>query len=166
MARRQRPPLDRVGAAPISPAPANLEKAGCACINRILPDPAPGHSSQPRSATLVAAGLLLAALALVVLYTGRGAFLSPLALVVIAAIGVAALLLQVRLRPDLPAGLRTSSRRPLWINGLGVVFALAAVFTDLLRLSANLMLFSALAAVVCFAVSGIVVLNAIRKTRA
>ena len=46
----------------------------------------------------MAAGLLLVALALVVIYTSRGAFFNPLALVVVAAIGLAALLLQLRLR--------------------------------------------------------------------
>jgi hypothetical protein len=40
-----------------------------------------------RQPTLIAAGLLLAALALVVIYTNRGEFMSPLALVVVAAIG-------------------------------------------------------------------------------
>ena len=54
-----------------------------------MPEDPTQHDPQPRSRrpTIIAAGLLLAALALVVLYTGRGAFLSPVALVVIAAIG-------------------------------------------------------------------------------
>ena len=68
----------------------------------------PGPNPQPRGATVIAAGLLLAALALVILYTSRGALLSPVALVVVAAIGGVALLLQLRLRPDLSA-LRVSS---------------------------------------------------------
>jgi hypothetical protein len=126
----------------------------------------PGPAPAPRSATIVAAGLLLAALALVVLYTDRGAFLSPVALVVIAAIGVAALLLQLRLRPDLPSSVRPSSRSPLWLNALGVIFAIGALFADVLRLSATLMLIAALVAVVSFSVSGIIVLSALRKPRA
>jgi hypothetical protein len=126
------------------------------------PDPHP----QPRQPTLVAAGLLLAALALVVLYTSRRAFLSPVALVVVAAIGVVALLLQLRLRPDLPSSLRVSSvRGPLWLNGLGVVFAVGAVFADVLHFNAVVMLIAALGAVVAFAVSGIIVLAALRKRR-
>ena len=125
---------------------------------------APGPA--PRSATIIAAGLLLAALALVVLYTDRGAFLSPVALVVIAAIGVAALLLQLRLRPDLPSSARPSARSPLWLNALGVIFAIGALFADVLRLSATLMLIAALVAVVSFSVSGIIVLSALRKPRA
>lgn len=114
-----------------------------------------------RRSTLVAAGLLLLALALVVIYTNRGAFFSPLALVVVAAIGFAALLLQLRLRPDLTS----SARGPLWLNGLGVLFALGAVFADFLHLNPALMLIAALAAVVFFAASGFIVLKALRKRR-
>jgi hypothetical protein len=126
----------------------------------------PGPDPQPRGATIIAAALLLAALALVVLYTSRRAFLSPVALVVVAAIGVAALLLQLRLRPDLSSSVRASSvRGPLWLNALGVVFAVAAVFADVLQLNGVFMLIAALAAVVSFGVSGIIVLNALRKRR-
>ena len=121
------------------------------------PPPAP----KARGWSLVAAGLLLLALALVVLYTGRGAFLSPLALVVVAAIGLAALLLQLRLRRDLD----TTIRAPLWLNVLGLVFAIGAVFADFLHLSANIMFVAALGAVICFASSGMTILHAMRKKR-
>jgi hypothetical protein len=124
-----------------------------------------GSNPQRRGAPLIAAGLLLAALGLIVLYTGRGAFLSPVALVVIAAIGVAALLLQLRLRPDLSSSVRASARGPLWLNASGVGFAVGAMFADFLHLSATLMLIAALLAVVSFAISGIIVLNALRKPR-
>jgi hypothetical protein len=124
------------------------------------PDP------HPRGATVIAAGLLLAALALVVLYTSRRAFLSPVALVVVAAIGVAALLLQLRLRPDLSSVAQSSSvRGPLWLNGLGVVFAVGAVFADVFHFNGAFMLIASLAGVVSFAVSGILVLIALRKRR-
>jgi hypothetical protein len=131
----------------------------------LTPGPStPGPNPQPRGATIIAAGLLLAALALVVLYTSRRAFLSPVALVVVAAIGVAALLLQLRLRPDLSASARASSvRSQLWLNVLGVAFAVAAVFADFLHLNEVFMLIAALAAVLSFAVSGILVLGALRK---
>ena len=88
-------------------------------------------------------------------------------MVVVAAIGVAALLLQRRLRPALPSSARASFsvRGPLWLNVLGVVFAVGAVFADVLHLSSALMLISALGAVVSFAVSGIIVLSALRKRR-
>jgi hypothetical protein len=124
----------------------------------------PGPKAESRVTTLVAAGLLLGALALVVLYTSRRAFLSPVALVVVAAIGVAALLLQLRLRPDLRSSSRQSSvRGPLWLNALGVVFAIAAVLADVVFLNPAFMLIAALIAVVSFAVSGILVLSALRK---
>jgi len=126
-------------------------------------DPVPGPP--PRGATVVAAGLLLAALSLVVLYTERGAFLSPVALVVIAAIGVAALLLQLRLRPDLSTSVRVSSRGTLWLNALGVIFAVGAVFADVLHLGGPVTLIASLLAVGCFSISGIIVLNALRKPR-
>jgi hypothetical protein len=125
-----------------------------------------GPTPQPRGPTIIAAGLLLAALAVVVLYTSRRAFLSPVALVVVAAIGLAALQLQRRLRPDLSTSAPASSPRgPLRLNSLGVAFAIAAVFADLLHLSPAVMLIAALAAVVCFAISGIIVLKSLRKPR-
>ena len=107
----------------------------------------------------MAAGLLLLALALVVLYTERGAFLSPLALLVVAAIGLAALLLQLRLRKDLDKKIHA----PIWLNVLGLVFAVGAVVADFLHLSVNIMLIAALAAVVCFGFSGTSVLRSLRK---
>ena len=119
------------------------------------------NSSQTkhRAWGIVAAGLLLLALALIVLYTNRTAFSSPLAIVVVAAIGLAALLLQLRLRKDLNASVRS----PLWLNVLGLLFAGVAAFADVLHLSPNLMLVAALGAVICFAISGITVLRALRK---
>lgn len=111
---------------------------------------------------MIAAGLLLLALAIVVLYTSRAAFSSPHALVVVAAIGLAALLLQLRLRKDLK-NLKDPIRAPLWLNVLGIIFALASVFADVLRMSNALMVTAALGAVLCFGVSGIVVLQALRK---
>ena len=105
--------------------------------------------------------MLLIALALVVIYTSRGAFSSPLAIVVVAAIGLAALLLQLRLRQA--AGQQVHS--PMWLNVLGLACALAAVFADVLHVSSGLMLVAALGAVICFAISGIVVLRALRKQK-
>lgn len=121
--------------------------------------PNPAHARKPRGWSLVAAGFLLLALSLVVIYTNKRAFISPLALVVVASIGLAALLLQLRLRKD--ADRRVHS--PLWLNVLGLVFALAAVLSDFLHLNMNFMIVAAIGAVLCFAVSGIVVLQAFRK---
>ena len=126
------------------------------------PDSNPDVTAKPRRWTIFAAGLLLLALALVVIYTSRGAFLSPLALVVVAAIGFAALLLQLRLRHNL--ALRVHS--PLWLNVLGVIFAITAVVTDIRRPGSTWMLISALGAVFCFAISGVIVLDGLRKNRA
>lgn len=122
-------------------------------------NPAPTGGS--RRWTILAAGLLLAALALVVIYTTRGAFFNPLALVVVAAIGLAALLLQLRLRRE--ARVRASA--PVWLNMLAIAFAAGAVVADILHLSPVSLLAAALGAVLCFAICGIVVLNALRKGR-
>ena len=121
----------------------------------------PPSAPKPRRWTVIAAGFLLLALALVVIYTSRNAFLSPLALVVVAAIGLAALLLEIRLRRDIGVPVHA----PLWLNVMGVIFAVGAVLADVLRLSANVLLVAALGAVACFAVSGVVVLHALRKPK-
>jgi hypothetical protein len=120
-----------------------------------------------RISTILAAGLLLAALALVVIYTNRAAFVSPLALVVVAAIGIAALFLQIRMHPDLQLALEKTSfaRSSLWINAVGVVFATLAVFGDFFRVSAMILRMATLAAVLCFAVSGAIVLGTLRRRR-
>jgi hypothetical protein len=99
----------------------------------------------------------------VVLYTSRQAFESPLALVVVAAIGVAALLLQLRIRPVLASD--RAFRGPLWLSGVGVVCAVGAVFANRFHLSAALALIAALVAVVSFAVSGIIIIKELRNRR-
>lgn len=128
-----------------------------------MPDAASNSApaAKPRRWSIVAAGFLLLALAVVVIYTSRSAFFSPLAIVVVAAIGLAALLLQLKLRKDLTGSIRA----PLWLNLLGLIFAVGAVFADILHLNANMMLVAALGAVVCFGVSGVVVLHALRKRK-
>lgn len=128
--------------------------------------PSTGESHPRRRGSIIAAGLLLAALAAVVLYTSRSSFLSPLALVVVAAIGVAALLLQRRLQPQVSRDYAIKTgRSPLWLNGLGVVFAVLAVMTDVLHVTPIFASIAALAAVISFAVSGLMVLNTLRKRR-
>ena len=136
-----------------------------ACITGRHPLPStdsnPGPVGKPRRWTIVAAGLWLAALALVVIYTSRGAFFSPLALVVVSAIGLAALLLQLRLRQNRTARIRS----PMGLNALGIVFAGAAVYVDVRHSGSPWMLIAALGAVFCFAISGAIVLNGMRKNR-
>jgi hypothetical protein len=127
----------------------------------------PGSESQPKSGssskvarrwTVIASGLLLLALALVVIFTGPNAFYSPVALVVVAAIGLAALLLQVWFRRDLP-----SIHSPLWLNVLGILCAMASLFADRLRITRRMLDLVAFAAVVCFGISGSLILNALRR---
>lgn len=126
-----------------------------------VPAPQPALPGRPRRWSIIAAGLLLLALALVVIYTSRAAFFSPLALVVVAAIGLAALLLELRFRKDVGPRVRA----PLWLNVLGLVFAVGAVAADIFHLSANLTLVAALGAVICFAISGTAILHALRKRK-
>jgi FtsH-binding integral membrane protein len=128
-----------------------------------LPDTDSNPSSlpKPRGWGLVAAGLLLLALALVVIYTSYRAFISPLALVVVAAIGLCALLLELRLRKDVSSAVHA----PLWLNVVGLVCAITAVCADLRHLTANVMMVAALGAVLCFAISGITVLRALRNSK-
>ena len=110
--------------------------------------------------TVIASGLLILALALVVIYTKPSAFLSPIALVVVAAIGLAALLLQLRFREDLP-----QIPSPFWLNVLGVVCAMLALVADFLRMPRRTLEVVAFAAVVCFGISGSVILHALRRRR-
>lgn len=118
-------------------------------------------SSQSKAArrwTVIASGLLLLALALVVIYTKPSAFFSPVALVVVSAIGLAALLLQVRFRQDLP-----TIHSPLWLNVLGILCALVSLFADNLRMKRSMQDLVAFAAVLCFGISGSLILHALRK---
>jgi hypothetical protein len=73
--------------------------------------------------------------------------------------------LQLRLRPNLSSVRASSARGPLWLNVLGVICAIGALFADVFHLNEGFMLIAALAAVVSFAVGGIIILNALRKHR-
>jgi ABC-type Mn2+/Zn2+ transport system permease subunit len=119
--------------------------------------------SKPRRFTVIASGLLCGALAVVVIYTRRSAFSSPLAVVVVAAIGSAAVLLQLRARNRDHV---KAVRAPTWLNILGIVLALVALFADRLRLNFEVVQFAALGAVGSFGVSSAVILHAFRKDKA
>jgi uncharacterized membrane protein len=108
---------------------------------------------------VIASGLLLLALALVVIYTGPNAFYSPVALVVVAAIGLAALLLQVWFRRDFP-----NIHSPLWLNVLGILCAMVSLFADYLRMTRRMLDLVAFAAVVCFGISASLILHALRRS--
>lgn len=118
-------------------------------------------SKSSRRWTVIAAGLLVLAIAVVVLYAGSSAFHSPLAAVVLAAIGLAAVLLQFRLRQDALRPVRI----PQWLNFIGILCALCAVFADWLRLGPNFYQVAALGAVGCFGVSSLIMLDGMRKSR-
>jgi uncharacterized membrane protein len=118
--------------------------------------------SKPRRITVIASGLLCGALALVVIYTRRAEFFSPLAVVVIAAIGAAAVLLQLWLRNREHSD---AIRPPTWVSVLGIVLALVALFSERLRLSREVTQLVSLAAVGSFAVSSAVILHAFRKDK-
>jgi uncharacterized membrane protein len=116
--------------------------------------------SRSRRWTVIASGLLCGALAVVVLFTNRGAFFSPLAVVVMGAVGLAAVLLQLRLRNHDHS---QPSSSPAWLNVLGIIFALAAFLTDLLHIAAQVTEALALGAVASFGVSGVIILRSFRK---
>ncbi|HZQ24656.1 MAG TPA: hypothetical protein VFA89_17840 [Terriglobales bacterium] len=118
------------------------------------------RTSSPRG-TVIAAAFLIAALAGVVIYTSTQAFRSPLAILVLAAIGFAALLLQLTFRRE-P---RDVLRSPKWLNAAGILFAILAIFADKLRLSHGVRDVGALASVGCFGISSVIVLNGLRKRR-
>lgn len=108
--------------------------------------------------SVIAAGLLILAFALVVLYTNRGAFVSPVALVVVAAIGFAALLFQVRFRRDLPG-----VHSPVWLNVLGLLCAVLVLGADYLKISRRALDLAAFGAVGCFGISGLLILHRLRQ---
>lgn len=118
------------------------------------------QSNVARRWTVIASGLLLLALALVVIYTGPDAFFSPVALVVVSAIGLAALLFQVRFRRDLP-----NIHSPLWLNVLGIFCAVVSLFADYLRITRLMLNLVAFAAVVCFGISGSLILHNLKRVR-
>jgi uncharacterized membrane protein len=121
-----------------------------------------GTRSKHRRWTIIASGLLCGLLALVVLYSSRGAMLSPGAVVVVAAIGFAAVLLQLRFYNREQGG---AFHPPMWPNVGGALLALAALFSDLLRLSRPMTQVLALAAVGIFGVSGAWILHSFRRQR-
>src|SRR5579862_1678582 len=120
------------------------------------------ESHGARRWTVIASGLLLFAIALIVIYSGATAFHSPVAVVVMAAIGLIAVLLQVRLRRNADRNVRV----PQWLNVIGILCALVALFADWLRLGPNLVQVIALGAVGCFGVSSVIVLDGLRNNRA
>ena len=117
----------------------------------------------PRRWTVLVSGLLCGLLAFVVLYTNRGRLSSPLSIVVLAAVGLLALILQIRL-PGQIKQRRVSS--PPWLNVVGVICALSALASDRIRFHPEYAPALALIAAAFFAVSSVIVLQALRKADA
>jgi uncharacterized membrane protein len=127
----------------------------------VVPDAiSPTSSSNSRRWTVIASGLLCGLLALVVIYPKSNAFRSPLAVVIVAAIGLVAVLVQLRFYNRLQS---KPVRAPLWLNILGIVFALAALFADVLHLSSDMAQLMALGAIGSFSISSAIILHAFRK---
>ena len=120
------------------------------------------NATHRRRWSVIASGLLVAALALVVTFTNRAAFFSPAAVVVVAAVGVMALLLQIRLRYP---GEARRMQAVGWLNVIGVVLALGAFLGDLLHVRLIIAESMALAAIGCFGISGALTLRDLRKRR-
>ena len=124
----------------------------------LVPDSRPNS----RRWTVITSGLLCCGLGVVVIYTRRSAFFSPLSVVVVAAIGLAAVLLQLRFYNREHSN---PVQAPMWLNVLGVLFALMALFADFFRLSGQMAEAMALGAVGSFAISSALILHAFRKHR-
>jgi hypothetical protein len=116
--------------------------------------------TRPRRKTVIGSGLLCCALTLVVLFTGPGTFRSPAAMVVVAAIGAAAVLFQLRIRNSTQS---QALHAPLWLNVLGILFALAALFPAPLGLGPRVAQTMALGSVCSFAISSAIILHSFRK---
>jgi hypothetical protein len=113
--------------------------------------------------TVITSGLLCIALALVVLFSSPTAFRSPLAIVLMACVGTAAVLLQLRLRKKSQGGVL---HPPLWLNVVGIALALIVLFPGMLHISPRLVQVMATGAVGSFAVSSAIVLYSLRKQAA
>ena len=119
------------------------------------------QGSKQRRWTVSVSGLLIGTLALIVTFTSRAAFLSPTSVVVLAAVGLVAVLLQLRFRdPELPG-----INAPNWLNVLAIVFAMVAFFGDLLHIRPQILEVVALLAVGCFVISAGIVMRELRKRR-
>jgi len=113
----------------------------------------------PKRKTVIGAGFLCIALTLVVLFTSPAAFRSPIAVVVMALIGAAAVLLQIQLRQSDAARFRP----PLWLNILGILLTIGALFPSALHLGPKFAQAMVLGAVGSFAISSAIILHSFRK---
>jgi uncharacterized membrane protein len=112
--------------------------------------------------TVISSGILVAALALIVMFTNSAAFFSPTAVAVVAAVGVMALMLQLKFRYPQKAG---EVHLTTWFNLAGGILALMAFFRGWLHIRSAFAELITLAAIGCFGVSGALVLHKLRKRR-
>jgi uncharacterized membrane protein len=112
--------------------------------------------------TVIASGVLCGLLALVVIYTKSSAFYSPIAVMIVAAIGLAAVLLQLRFYNREQA---EPLHAPLWLNIAGILFAAGALFSDVFHLRPAVAQLMPLGAIAAFSISSAVILHAFRKHR-
>jgi hypothetical protein len=110
---------------------------------------------------VLASGFLCGVLALVVLFTGPRAFHSPIAILVVASIGFAALLLQFRL--SYPGDAKAQPHA--WLNIVASLLAIAAVILDFLRIGNQWVQAMALGAIGVFGLSGVFIFHALRRQR-
>jgi len=127
-----------------------------------MPEPTTLTPGKSRRWTVIASGALCGLLALVVIYTKPNAFYSPIAVMIVAAIGLAAVLLQLRFYNQQQAH---PVHAPVWLNVLGILFALAALFSDVLHFSAAISQMMPLGAIGAFSISSAIILHGFRKRR-
>jgi len=93
------------------------------------------------------------------MFTSPAAFRSPMAVVVMALIGAAAVLLQIQLRHT-----ETARFRPqLWLNIVGILLTIGALFPSALHLGPKFAQVMVLGAVGSFAISSAIILHSVRK---
>ena len=99
-------------------------------------------------------------LTVVVLFTSPAAFRSSAAIIVMALIGTAAVLLQMRFRhAEGRKGLTTS----FWFNLLGLLLALGALFPAIIHIGPRLVQAMVLGAVGSLAISSAMILHSFRR---
>jgi uncharacterized membrane protein len=127
-----------------------------------MPEATTLNAGKSRRWTVIASGLLCGLLALVVIYTKPNSFYSPIAVMIVAAIGLAAVLLQLRFYNQEQAH---PLHAPVWLNVLGILFALAALFSDVLHLSPAIAQLMPLGAIGAFSINSAIILHGFRKRR-
>jgi len=128
-----------------------------------MPEATTLSTGKSRRWTVIASGVLCGLLALVVIYTKPNAFYSPIAVMIVAAIGLAAVLLQLRFYNQEQAH---PLHAPVWLNVLGIIFAVGALFSDVLHLSPAIAQLMPLGAIGAFSVSSAIILHGFRKRKA